>query len=312
MIESLAHVAVPAGATAELIVADNGSSDETPRVAERSRAGAMRLRYVAEPRRGRSFAFNRVLAGPVGDVIAFTDDDVRFPPGWLSGLCAPILSGEADAVAGGVSLTPSLHRAWMQPFHRTMLASTEEHAASGSTEMVGANMAVSRAVLARVPQFDTELGPGAMGFFDDTLFFRQISAAGFRVAALREVAVEHCPDPGRLRRAEFVRRAVGQGRSLAYVHHHWEHVSLSVPLLRWLKRGLGLLALRLSRPAAFPPEGISAEEFQRIVSVAYAKQFRIEGRRPRSYDFHGLRKADRAAALRPGGLGTGPASPGPS
>lgn len=69
----------------ELIVVDNGSSDETKAVVERQ-AGreAYPVRYVfeAEPNRGK--ARNRGVAVASGYLVLFVDDDVQLPPGFLA------------------------------------------------------------------------------------------------------------------------------------------------------------------------------------------------------------------------------------
>jgi glycosyltransferase involved in cell wall biosynthesis len=69
----------------EVIVVDNGSTDDTPGVVERY-AGlqtyAARYVYESEPNRGK--ARNRGLAVAEGDVVVFCDDDVVAPPGFLA------------------------------------------------------------------------------------------------------------------------------------------------------------------------------------------------------------------------------------
>ena len=57
-------------------------------------------RWLREPRSGKSRALNRGLREAKGEVLLFTDDDLRFPRQWIEPMMAPILAGEADAVAG--------------------------------------------------------------------------------------------------------------------------------------------------------------------------------------------------------------------
>jgi cellulose synthase/poly-beta-1,6-N-acetylglucosamine synthase-like glycosyltransferase len=102
-----------------------------------------------------------------GDIFVFTDDDIRPSHDWLEHLCNPILSEAADAVAGAIAIAPSRRRSWMEPLHCALLASTDGWDARNPDAMNGANMAFSRRVLAKVPGFDPELGPGALGFWDE-------------------------------------------------------------------------------------------------------------------------------------------------
>ena len=154
------QIDVPADLEVELLVVDNGSTDDTRRVVEACDLPRMKVRYVQEPRKGQCFARNKGLAESTGEVIVFTDDDVIPSRHWLAGMCEPILSGRGDAVAGGVIIPPNLLRPWMTPMHRSMMCETTRLGGAAPTEFVGANLAFGRHVLEKVPWFDTELGPG--------------------------------------------------------------------------------------------------------------------------------------------------------
>ncbi len=80
-----------------IIVADNGSTDATARIARD--CGAI---VVREPRRGYGAACAAGLAhvGPECDVIAFLDADLADDPQRLPVLAAPVLAGRADLVIG--------------------------------------------------------------------------------------------------------------------------------------------------------------------------------------------------------------------
>src|SRR5579862_8666532 len=69
----------------EAIVVDNGSSDDTKGVVERAIArGAMPVRYVFEAEANRGKARNRGIEAAAGAIVAFCDDDVQVPPGWVA------------------------------------------------------------------------------------------------------------------------------------------------------------------------------------------------------------------------------------
>src|SRR6185369_4917701 len=161
----------------------------------------------------------------------------------------PILFGQADAVGGGIRIAPHLDRRWMTDAHRWRLASHEsnEGSAEGDTPaLIGANFAFGRHVLDRVPGFDTELGPGALGFGDETLFSWQLAEAGYRmVAAPASAAVEHHFDPSRLSRHSLLSVADRQARSSAYLNYHWNHQSESDLPRRIARAAIGLVAFRL-------------------------------------------------------------------
>jgi len=80
----------------EILVVDNGSTDETAAVA--STAGAS---VVSEPRRGYGQAcLSGVLAASNADLIVLMDGDRSDLPSELPLLLAPLLAGEADLVVG--------------------------------------------------------------------------------------------------------------------------------------------------------------------------------------------------------------------
>src|SRR5919205_568707 len=83
------------GLVQQVLVVDNGSTDDTAGAARR--AGA---HVVAEPRRGYGYACAAGVAAASGEILAFMDGDGSFVPGQLQALLTPILSGQADLVLG--------------------------------------------------------------------------------------------------------------------------------------------------------------------------------------------------------------------
>lgn len=69
----------------EVIVVDNGSSDDTKGVTERAAArNRFPVHYVFEPEPNRGKARNRGIAVAQGYLVVFCDDDVQIPPGFLA------------------------------------------------------------------------------------------------------------------------------------------------------------------------------------------------------------------------------------
>ena len=127
----------------EVLVVNNGSTDDTASVLEDFAAEWPLLRIVDDPVPGKSGVLNRTLGLVKGDVVVFTDDDVHVPRSWIVDMATPILEGRADAVCGRVVLAPHLDRPWLTPELRSQLAEMPD--VSGDIPgMVGANMAASR------------------------------------------------------------------------------------------------------------------------------------------------------------------------
>jgi glycosyltransferase involved in cell wall biosynthesis len=79
----------------EIIVVDNGSTDDTAAVARA--AGA---RVVVEPQRGYGAACRAGCAVATGDILVFMDGDGSFAPAECAALVAPIAAGTANLVLG--------------------------------------------------------------------------------------------------------------------------------------------------------------------------------------------------------------------
>src|SRR3954463_8109339 len=71
-----------AAASYELLVVDDGSEDGTRDLLERRRVPSLRL----DPARGLNSARNGGVRGTSGELVAFVDDDVELPTGWLRAL----------------------------------------------------------------------------------------------------------------------------------------------------------------------------------------------------------------------------------
>ena len=294
-LESIARVEKPKYLSVELIVVDNGSTDATASVARDINLPGLPVRYVLESRPGLSFARNAGIATAAGDFILFCDDDVRPSSTWLAGMCAKLLSGKAEAVAGGITIAPALVRPWMTLYLRAVLASTESLDPDSPGRLIGANMAVSRGVFSRIPLFDSELGAGALGYGEETLFASQLLAAGFRIAGALNADVEHHFDPSRLSRRALLSAADKSGRSEAYKAWHWSHEipepcdhsfgSYRRDARMWAKLVRHRIADR--RDPCVPT---TDWEFQQVKSIAFRRQLRIEMQRPRQYERRGLMK----------------------
>jgi len=86
----------------EVIVVDDGSRDATGDIAR----GYSGVRVVEVPNGGLSAARNAGLAIATGEIIAYTDADVRVDPDWLTYLVQPLLTSDVAGV-GGPNVVPA-------------------------------------------------------------------------------------------------------------------------------------------------------------------------------------------------------------
>ncbi len=97
--------------TYEILVVDNNSTDDTRATVESFITdGHRNLRYILEPRQGKSFALNTGLKAAAGKIFTITDDDFILPPDWVSKIV------EAFAQYPGASfVSGKVHPAWQGP-----------------------------------------------------------------------------------------------------------------------------------------------------------------------------------------------------
>ncbi|EEF62381.1 glycosyltransferase [Pedosphaera parvula] len=289
-LQAMGGVCVPAGWRAELIVVDNASTDNTARVARSAQLKNFEVRYLYEEKAGKSNALNSGVAAAQGEVILFTDDDVIPVVDWLDRLATPLLKRKCDAVVGRIELAESLLRPWMDSTHKLWLAAPDLPP-DGEVELIGANMGFHRSVLKSVPKYDPELGPGASGFGEETVFSWQLCAAGLRLKSVPEALVVHHPAASRLLRSQWLAAAHKRGKSLAYMLHHWKHGEIRVPAFRAGFLKLKLLLRRMMQPP--PPldgEGAPSWEMSYVAEIEMCRQFLKERRRSRNYEKKGLVK----------------------
>jgi glycosyltransferase involved in cell wall biosynthesis len=214
---------LPADFDYEVVVVDNGSADETPRVVDEFRAShPHRLRYHFEGRRGLAHARNAGLRVVTGEVIAFTDDDVLVSDSWLGEMRREF---EADAgmgvLAGRVLLARGeLQRVAYQPREEPGVFDSAERAVEHACVVVGANMAFRREVFALCGSYDGRLGAGL--FFsgcEDLDMVCRAMREGFRLRYSPEVLIYHNHDRLSLKQACRLQYGYGRGYAAYLVKH---------------------------------------------------------------------------------------------
>lgn len=201
----------------EVVIIDNGSTDETPDIIHRVRESTdMPIRHLIERRPGHSNARNRGVAEARGRFLLFTDDDVTVRPGWTNALVEGFASG-AIAVGGRViPVPPGPVPAWMNGPQLGQVALTDygpDYVPMCSSKAMlpfGANFGIHRGVLRDPCPFHTSLGhTGRMSIgWEEWHFLERLEAAGHKIVYAPQAVAEHHFDAHRLswpavRRAHF-------------------------------------------------------------------------------------------------------------
>lgn len=231
----------------EVVVVDNGSSDDTPQVTEAHRDRLDRLRLVSEPIAGLSRARNRGMQAATGSVIAYLDDDAEVEPGWLAALARRFTDPAVTAVGGPIRLVfPSGRPAWLphrlEAYYAGLELGDEPRLLGPAEYPFGANMALRAEALRDVGGFDERLGRTGRDLISDEeadLFGRLRQRTG-SLWWEPEAAVRHHVPADRSTRGFVVRRAYAQGRSRA------RRDRLGRPVKRDLHRAAATLAATIT------------------------------------------------------------------
>lgn len=207
----------------EVLVVDNGSTDQTREVIERSaQLTRIRVRYLSEPKRGKSRALNHGLALAEGDLILLTDDDCVPARSWVAHCIEAFERDSSLQLLGGrVELADpnDAKVALSLGTERKQLRSA--FAMYSAPKIMGANMAFRRSLLDDIGTFDTRLGPGsrANAVIEDHDYVYRAIWSGAKVVYDPSVVVFHYH--GRQHEVDVIKVRTGYtiGRGAFYAKH---------------------------------------------------------------------------------------------
>jgi GT2 family glycosyltransferase len=235
-LESLAQQETGENFSYDILVVDDGSTDDTAAVVQAlsNTAVGVSVTYVYQENRGQSAALNNGGELSRGDWLAFFDDDQRAEPGWLAELYHVAQEKEADCVGGAVLLDlPEPVPLKLGPRTRQLMSENFSSARARDNsikENIGSgNVLIRRSVFKRVGKFDSGFRCG----YDTDLFWR-VEKGGFRLAYAPNAAIHHVIPESRLQ-PSYLRR-------LCFM---WGVASARI---RWQYQGsLGLVGINLWR-----------------------------------------------------------------
>jgi GT2 family glycosyltransferase len=214
----------------EVIVVDDGSTDETAAI-----AASYGFTIIRTENGGLSRARNRGLAAATGEIIAYLDDDARPEPHWLSYLAYTFLSTDFVGV-GGPNLAPPgdgpiadcVAHSPGGPIHVLLSDREAEH-------IPGCNMAFRRENLLAIGGFDPRFRVAG----DDVDVCWRLQECGWRIGFHPSAIVwHHRRDSVRT----YFRQQRGYGRAEALLERKWPGKYNGIGHLHWAGRlyGYGL------------------------------------------------------------------------
>ena len=203
---SLSNLTYP---NAEILVINDGSRDETGTIAKRY----PKVRVIDIPNGGLSAARNVGIAQATGEIVAYTDADVRVDPDWLTYLVQPIISGKYVG-SGGPNVVPPddpwvaqcVARSPGGPTHVLLNDRVAEH-------VPGCNMAFRRDALLAIGGFN----PVYIKAGDDVDICWRLQARGHEIGFAPSALVWH---HHRSSVSAYWRQQVGYGEGETWLDAH--------------------------------------------------------------------------------------------
>jgi glucosyl-dolichyl phosphate glucuronosyltransferase len=235
----------------ELLVVDNNSTDNTRDVAV-SFATILPIRYVFEREQGLSAARNRAIREMRGDVLLFTDDDVRVDTAWLNAYSEAIAQYPSAAYFGGrvIPYWPHGRPKWMKDeglaligglLVRFHLGESLREFAPNEPTPYGASFGIRRNWLNQVGEFRKDLGVNGSvpGRGEEAEYLDRVRAAGGNGVYVGHAIAHHYTDERRLRYTYLFKYGRQKGVAARTMGHKSKGSRLNAAL--YLLRGVGQL-----------------------------------------------------------------------
>jgi glycosyltransferase involved in cell wall biosynthesis len=221
---ALDHLLTPPNVNAsdwEVLVVDNGSSDETEEVCgEYRRRFPRHFRSMVEARAGKSHALNSAIQAASGSLLAFADDDVTCAPDFLQQIRNFFSRCDADAVQGRILLDcEEGWPPWLDARSAVMVGLRDcgDAVSELTGTLFGGNMVVKSGIFGKVGGFIPYLGPrDSSGWGEDTELSLRIRRAGLRQMYAPGIVVRHRLPRRKLTRSFLRRRFFQEGRTNAF------------------------------------------------------------------------------------------------
>jgi cellulose synthase/poly-beta-1,6-N-acetylglucosamine synthase-like glycosyltransferase len=203
----------------EVIVASDGSTDDSASIMTRLAAADPRIRFLDLERGGQTAAQNAIFEAASGDVVVLSDAETRFAPDCLANLVAPLSDPRVGCSTGrlewlGADRTQTSRNEGLYWRYEQLMRRVESKA-GWLTAVTGALLAIRRDLYRPVPAHASM----------DHLLPLHVRAAGHAVVAVPDAVAMDRPISGL--RAQFRNRSRTATRGIL------SNLSMAIPLAPW-------------------------------------------------------------------------------
>lgn len=234
----------------EIVVADDGSTDDTESVVRAFAIEHPNVIYAKSFRQGSTEASHVGFRAATGEIVAYADDDTICDSNWLRELVEPFNDPQVACVGGRIlpkweAQPPS----WIERY-RTLLALLDlgpnTFEVRWPISLFGCNMAVERDWFIRVGGFNPDMIGSEFVGDGETGFEIKLWKAGAKVVYAGSAVLHHRIPASRLRFEYFLWRFAGQGVATSYLAFRQDRsivrLAIRVPLLAIAYLGFSLTA----------------------------------------------------------------------
>ena len=235
----------------EIIVVDNGSSDNTKKVVETlNKKFGERIRYLYATIPGLHVARHAGAKIAIGKILTFTDDDIIAAKGWLEGILKSFCDSNVALVGGKVlpkwegevpqwinAFKKKIEFGWTIGYLSLLDFGNAPKEIPGKF-VFGCNFSIRKGVLLECGGFHPDGMPEELIQYrgdGETALAKAVQARGYKIMYEPKAAIYHRIPPERLTTEYFCHRAFSQGVSESYTEIRHQHgldklsLSSSVP-----------------------------------------------------------------------------------
>lgn len=240
----------------EVLVIDNGSTDDTQQVIDQYKGQLANLSGIYAPEPGLHTGRHAGMKAAKGDILVFADDDIEALPIWLSSIDAAFQDPQVAMVGGNnyplfLQTPPDwLNRMWHRPTFRgyksitslSVIEFTQPPREMSPYQVWGCNFAIRKEVLLQAGGFHPDGMPKELIRFrgdGETHVSKHVAESDLKCVFHPGASVHHKVTPARMTHAYFRQRGFNQGVSDSYTQLRQQDLSSTSAKRPFIKRALG-------------------------------------------------------------------------